>query len=107
MYSSWSGSKSAQYEDSSDALIDCGTDTTLPDQPDQEQGERGQEGAEGGHDGDQGTHNDSQQEVEADILTALLAGLIHINDAAFNNTQHKNYLVCFLLYTRLKCIICN
>ena len=66
MYSSWSGSKSAQYEDSSDALIDCGTDTTLPDQPDQEQGERGQEGAEGGHDGVQGTHNDSQQEVEAD-----------------------------------------
>ena len=63
MCSSWSGSKSAQYEDSSDALIDCGTDTTLPDQ---EQGERGQEGAEGGHDGDQGTHNDSHQEVEAD-----------------------------------------
>ena len=44
-----------EVEDSSDALVDCGMDTTQPNQPDQEQGGQGQEGAAGGQDGVQGT----------------------------------------------------
>ena len=34
-----------EVEDSSDALVDCGTDATSPNQPDQYQGGQGQEGA--------------------------------------------------------------